>query len=268
MPQDYFLRLAYDGTNYRGYQWQPDGIVTVQSAIEDTLSKVHRRKIGFNGCGRTDAGVHATQYYGQLRLEKEPPDNYLFILNKQLPKGISAHDIFPVHDKAHARFDATERTYDYFFHGRREAMLERFSSLLPLPGFAPALSAQMLQQLVGEHDFRAFCKSPDQHNTTICRMQEVRLFVDESGRHYRLRFVANRFLRGMIRILAKDIIDVGIGKKSAEGIGQCLDVGSRPKIIQLAPPEGLFLTGVRYPYADLEPQLPAIHCRTWLELFK
>lgn len=263
LPQDYFLRLAYDGTNYHGYQWQPGGIVTVQSAIEDTLAKIHRRKVGFNGCGRTDAGVHATQYYGQFRLEGDLPQNYLFILNKQLPKGISAHEVFAVHEKAHARFDAYERTYDFYFHGQRNALLERFSSLLSLPDFAPGDSAQIVKKLIGTHDFRAFCKSPDQHNTTVCTVSEIKLFVHESDARYRLRFVANRFLRGMIRILANDIIEVGTGRQAPERLPTSLETGERPAIIKLAPPEGLFLTGVRYAYADLEPELPGSDEACW-----
>ncbi|OAV43575.1 tRNA pseudouridine(38-40) synthase TruA [Lewinella sp. 4G2] len=266
MPNHY-LQLSYDGTNYQGYQWQPGGLITVQSAIEDTLSRIHRAKVTFNGCGRTDAGVHATQYYGHFRTEGALPDRYLFILNKQLPKGIAAHDCFPVPEKAHARFDATERTYDYFFHAWPDAFLERFSSLHDLPNFAPALSAQLLPHLVGEHDFYAFCKTPEKHNTTVCRVTNIQLFTDEAtGTRYRLRFVANRFLRGMIRILASDIIAVGTGQTTTAELLDWLKTGEREERFKRAPPEGLFLTGVRYPYANLDPALPQVHSGGWKAL--
>jgi len=232
----YYLRLKYMGTGYQGYQTQPGGITTVQGEVEKTLSRIHKHRVTFNGCGRTDAGVHASQYYGHLDLPDGLPPNYLFILNKQLRKGISVQEVIPVHDKAHARFDAVERTYDFFFHGRRDAQLESCSSLLDLTGFAPALSARALTTLVGNHDFRAFCKSPDQHNTTDCRMASITLFQNSDGTQFRIRFVANRFLRGMIRILMRDIIDVGLGKKSSVEIGEYLTSGTRPHIIKLAPP--------------------------------
>ena len=103
MP-DYFLRISYDGHDYRGYQWQPGGVVTVQGEIEETLARVHGTRVGFHGCGRTDSGVHASQYYGHFNVD-QLPENYLFILNKQLPAQITANEVVPVHDKAHARFD-------------------------------------------------------------------------------------------------------------------------------------------------------------------
>ncbi|NJC27047.1 tRNA pseudouridine(38-40) synthase TruA [Neolewinella antarctica] len=265
MP-DYFLRIAYDGTNYRGYQWQPGGVPTVQAAIEKTLSQIHKTPVRFNGCGRTDAGVHATQYYGHFNLETAPPDNYLFILNKQLPRGISVHDYFAVQENAHARYDAFERTYDYIFHGTRNALLERYSSLLPLTNFAPATTQQILNQLVGEHDFYAFCKSPDQHNTTRCTITEARLYANENGTTYRIRFVANRFLRGMIRILAREVIDVGLGLQTTQEVLEKLETGERDGVIKQAPAPGLFLTGVRYEYANREAELPAIHSGPWREI--
>ena len=264
MP-DYFLKIAYDGHDYRGFQWQPGGVVTVQAAIEETLGRVHKAEVGFHGCGRTDAGVHASQYYGHVNLP-ELPDDYLFILNKQLPAGVSAHQCIPVHAKAHARFDATERTYDFFFHSKPDAFLQRFSSLLPLPNFAPARCAQLIQHLVGEHDFRAFCKTPDRHNTTVCTVKDIRMYADPSGERYRFRFVANRFLRGMIRLLAHDLIRVGLGVHEPAGIRRALSTGKRQDGFRLAPPEGLFLTGVRYPYIDHPPTLPVIHRVAWREI--
>lgn len=265
---NYFLRLAYDGTNYHGWQWQKDVRPTVQGALEETLARIHKGDIILDGCGRTDAGVHASQYYAFLRTERPVPHRYLFIANKQLPKGIVLLDVFPVPEKSHARFDATERTYDFFLHLRPDAFLQRCSSLFILPDFAPEATplVRALQALAGTHDFRAFCKTPDRHNTTICRMVAVKFYRNPVGAQYRFRFVANRFLRGMIRILVYDLMAVATGKMTVEVLQSMLKTGKRPAIIRQAPPEGLFLSGVRYPFADRAPELPTVHAGEWIEV--
>lgn len=253
---NYFLRIAYDGTNYRGWQRQPGNLPTIQQAIEDLLSKIHHRKVTVGGCGRTDAGVHASQYYLHLRVEEELPDDYLFFVNKQLPAGIALLEVIPVSDRAQARFDATERTYDYFLHDFPDAYLERFSSRVSLTNFAPAAAAKVLPLLLQYTDFRAFCKTPDRHNTTIVHFREATLYRDATGNRYRIRFVANRFLRGMIRLLVNDLLLIGTGQLSVADFETMLQTGERKPHFRLAPPEGLFLTGVSYPYIEREADLP------------
>ena len=237
MP-DYFLRISYDGHDYRGYQWQPGGVVTVQGEIEETLARVHGARVGFHGCGRTDSGVHASQYYGHFNVD-QLPENYLFILNKQLPAQITANEVVPVHDKAHARFDATERTYDFFFHFHPDPFLDRFSTLLlpfnSAPASAPLL--EMLALLRGTHDLRAFCRTPERHNTTVCTITEVSCYRSPDGSQYRLRFVANRFLRGMIRILAGDLLAIMRGEKQVRDVTDLLASDGRPRQVRLVPPQ-------------------------------
>ena len=268
MPKQhhYFLSLTYDGTAYRGWQRQPGGVVTVQQSLEETLSEIHGREVILGGCGRTDAGVHASQYYAYLRTEKALNDNYVFIVNKRLPEGIALREVIPVSDKAQARYDATERTYDYYFHGQPDAFLDRYSSLLDLTSFVPAVSAQTLPLLLQYTDFRAFCKTPDRHNTTLIHFREATLFRNPAGDRYRLRFVANRFLRGMIRLLVNDLLMVGKGQLSATDFERMLQTGERKPHFRLAPPEGLFLTGVRYPYIDQEAVLPVSGRGEWIAI--
>lgn len=262
----HFLSLTYDGTAYRGWQRQPGGIVTVQQNLEETLSEIHGLEVILSGCGRTDAGVHATQFYAGLSTKKALADNYVFVVNKRLPEGIALREVIPVSDKAQARFDATERTYDYYFHERPNAFLDRYSSLLDLASFAPAVSAQTLPLLLQYEDFRAFCKTPDRHNTTIVRFREVTLYRNAAGDRYRLRFVANRFLRGLIRLLINDLVMVGKGQLSASDFEDMLQTGERKPHFRLAPPEGLFLTGVRYPYIDREAVLPVSGRGEWVKI--
>ncbi|MEL7160949.1 MAG: tRNA pseudouridine(38-40) synthase TruA [Bacteroidota bacterium] len=260
---NHFLRIAYDGTAYRGWQRQPDDLPTVQQTVEDLLSRVHHREVTVGGCGRTDAGVHASQYYLHLRTERELPDNYRFFVNKQLPGDIRLLEIIPVDDKAQARYDATERTYDYFFHAHPDAFLDRFSSRLDLTDFAPAVSAQMLPALLRHQEYRAFCKTPDRHNTTLVHFTEASLFRSSTGDRFRFRFRANRFLRGMIRLLVQDLIRLGTNGLSAENFHKMLESGERAPHFQLAPPEGLFLSGVAYPYLNRPPDLPVTGQITW-----
>lgn len=278
---NYFLRIAYDGTDYRGLQRQPGGVRTVQGEVEAVLREVHHRpELTFNGCGRTDAGVHASQFYGHFEVADALPENYRYILNRRLPAGIVVHEVLPVHAKAHARYDATERTYDYFWSTAPDAFNRRFQSWLPdagllradqLPedqsGTAPnadrlAALRECLAALRGTHDYRAFCISPDKHNTTLCTFTAADFYVSDDGR-YRLRFAANRFLRGMIRILVHDLLAVLAGSASSHDFLALLNGGLRPQAVRQAPPEGLFLTGVAYPYFNREPELPAVHAVTW-----
>lgn len=193
-------------------------------------------------------------------MEEALPKAYRFFVNKQLPPGIALLEVIPVSDRAQARYDATERTYDYFLHDYPDAFLERFSSRVSLTNFASApiaIGAQNALPLLLQYtDFRAFCKTPDRHNTTIVHFREVRLFRNQAGNRYRIRFVANRFLRGMIRLLVNDLLLIGTGQLSAKDFETMLKTGVRQPHFRLAPPEGLFLTGVKYPYIEREADLP------------
>jgi len=175
-------------------------------------------------------------------------------------------EIIPVSDKAQARYDATSRTYDYFFHVYPDAFLDRFSSQLDLTNFAPAVSAQLLPKLLGTHDFRAFCKTPDRHNTTLVTIQEATLYRTVAGDRFRFRFVANRFLRGMIRLLVNDLIRLGNDEVAPATLLAMLKSGERPPHFQLAPPEGLFLSGVGYPYVERPPDLPVMGQLDWQQV--
>lgn len=260
----YFLRIAYDGTDFRGWQRQPGELPTVQKAFEDLLSRVLRTPVVVGGCGRTDAGVHATQFYAFYRTETPFPDNFLFVVNKQLPAGIRLLELHPVNDKAQARYDATERTYDYFFHIYPDPFLERGSSFVQLPNIAPAAAQKILPLLLKYTEYRAFCKTPDRHNTTLVHFREATLFRNSAGNRFRLRFVANRFLRGMIRLLVNDLFLVMQGKLSVEQFEAMLQSGERVPHFRLAPPQGLFLTGVRYPYLERAAELPVSGEGEWV----
>ncbi|MEL6357451.1 MAG: tRNA pseudouridine(38-40) synthase TruA, partial [Bacteroidota bacterium] len=123
----YFFHIAYQGDKYQGWQRQTNAL-GIQQIIEEVLSEVWNRPVLASGCGRTDAGVHATQFFFYSQLPEGLPENVIYILNRRLPQDISVFDIIPVPDNAHPQYDATARTYDYFLHTNKEAGLAGIST--------------------------------------------------------------------------------------------------------------------------------------------
>ncbi|WP_168797595.1 tRNA pseudouridine synthase A [Neolewinella litorea] len=242
MSQRYFVHLAYRGTHYRGWQRQSGEVPTVQATVEAALSRVQGHPVKAVGCGRTDAGVHASDYYLHFDTEGELRDDWLFVLNKVLPDDIVFYRAWPVDSGAHVRYDATSRTYDYYFHTRADPFLAPVSSYLDLPDLDTWAIEMALRPLTGQYDFRAFCLTPDRHNTTTCDLREASLHEEGEGR-YRFRFVADRFLRGMIRILVYQLLRVGKGEIPPDELEVALESGERISVGQAAP-EGLFLSRV------------------------
>lgn len=265
-PFHYFLRIAYDGTAYHGWQRQANASPTIQQTIEELLSKVHDRDVSINGCSRTDAGVHATQFCAYFRHDQPLPGNYLFFVNHELPPDIAILEVIPVHKGAHACADATSRTYDYFFHDREDVWLARTSGRVDLSEFKVDRVAELLPELLLHSDYRAFCKTPDRHHSTIAQIRQATLYRNANGDRFRLRFVADRFLRGMIRILANDLIAVGTGKLAADAVTSMFVGGEHIGQHRLAPAAGLYLTGVQYSYIEREPELPLSGVDEWIEL--
>jgi tRNA pseudouridine38-40 synthase len=252
----YFLHLSYQGTNYQGYQRQPNAL-GVQQVIEETLSEVLNQTVVFSGCGRTDAGVHASQYFGSIDLLTSFPESRLAILNRRLPEDISVHEVIPVAENASPRFDATFRSYDYFIHLEKQAGLAGLSTLYRSDAAVDTAAMQSaLAELTGLRDFRAYCKTPDRHNTTLCNLKKACLSVSADGKFLRIHFTANRFLRGMIRLLVGNLLRVGEGRLSAEAFISHLENKQPPDYFHLAEPTGLYLSGIAYPYLSRENLSP------------
>lgn len=263
MAIDYFIRIAYDGTGYGGWQRQANHSHTVQQTIEELLSDVLGRKVAISGCGRTDAGVHASQFYFYLSNPAELTSNFIFIMNKRSPSDIAFLEIIAVANSAHVCTDAESRTYDYFFHDFADAWLSRTSSRFDLTNYRPELTAEAIPQLLEHTDFREFCLTPDRLNSTIVDFSSVTFFRDPQRQRYRIRFVANRFIRGIIRILVSDLLKIGNGEMHVQEFAAMLALNARGNPVRLAPPEGLFLTGVSYPRIDRVPDLPDCGREDW-----
>jgi len=249
----HFLHIAYEGTKFRGWQRQPN-VRSVQETIEETLKKIFARDITVYGCGRTDAGVHASQYYLHIHLTEEYDFDLKFRINKNLPDEIVVYDVIKMEDKQHCRYDAIARTYDYFIHLEKNPVLVRYSSFYEIKDLdIPAM--QMAAALIQNYDdFRAICKQPDFHKHTRCNVSHSKLFVSDDAKRLRFTITANRFLRGMVRLCIYYLLEVGEGRMTVEAFEQTL--ANKIVIDSMRPsfPNGLFLSKVVYPYLSLPPR--------------
>jgi tRNA pseudouridine38-40 synthase len=249
----YFVHIGYKGSNYFGWQRQPDK-VSVQEIIEKNLSKIFKKNITIYGCGRTDAGVHASQYFFHMDIEKAWSFDLFFRLNRILPDDIALFDIIPVAGEPHARFDAIQRSYDFFIHTYKDPFLSQSSSMYLRNSFDLKRMREAVDLLPKYEDYRAYCKSPDKNEHTICRVSSAQLFVNQSQDRIRFSISSNRFLGRMIRIIARKLIEIGDGTLSVEEFESHLLSKNIPSKILPAHPQGLFLSRVKYPFLDIEPK--------------
>ncbi|MCB9230753.1 MAG: tRNA pseudouridine synthase A [Bacteroidia bacterium] len=248
-----FLHLAFNGSSYRGWQWQP-GVMSVQETLEQELERIFKQKLTVFGCGRTDAGVHASQYFAHINLEAAPEFDLKFRLNKMLPADIVIFEVLEMADDQHARFDATLRTYDYYIHLQKDPFLQPYSSFyeIPAPDFG---SMQQAAALIPSFlDFKAVCKRPQVHNHTLCQVTRAELMVNPAQTRLRFTITANRFLKGMIRILVHHLLQIGAGKMTVAEFEALLFWAEEQPRQRYAFPNGLYLSRVEYPYLKLKPR--------------
>jgi tRNA pseudouridine38-40 synthase len=245
-----FLHIAYNGNNYRGWQKLP-GIVSVQQVIETILSQIFKQQISVIGCGRTDAQVHASQFFFHFDIEQEWNFDLQFRLNKCLPHAIVVYDVIRMDGLPHARFDAIQRSYDYYIHTRKDPYLTGLSAFYPATNLDLVKIREGVGLLTQYDDYGFLCKSQLKYEHTICRVSEAELFTDLN--HVRLRFhiSSNRFLAGMIRIIAGKLLEIGKGELAVTEFEQFLLKNVTPKTIIPAYAHGLYLSKVTYPYLDL-----------------
>jgi tRNA pseudouridine38-40 synthase len=249
----YFLHIGYHGTKYSGWQRHP-GVLNVQEVLEVALSKLLKSPITIIGCGRTDAQVHASQFFFHMDVEKEWKFDLFFRLNKILPDDIALFDIIPMDGLPHARFDAIQRSYDYFIHTYKDPFMGAFSALYAEKNWDLDKMKAAVALLPLYNDYRGFCKSPDRNDHTICNVSAATLFADNSGDKLRFQISANRFLSKMIRIIVGRLLDIGRGKMSVDEFESYLISKETPAIIIPAYPQGLYLSKVTYPYLDVPPR--------------
>lgn len=249
----YFVHIGYNGLAYSGWQRQP-GVMNVQGVIEKALSQIFKIPVAINGCGRTDAQVHASQFFFHVDLEQEWDFDLVFRMNKLLPGNIAVYDVIPMKGLPHARFDAVQRAYDYFMHTYKDPFLNGLSSFYLLQDLQLDQMQRAAALLPEYRDYRAFCTQPDKYEHTLCYVRSASFMVDEKGENMRFRISANRFLGKMIRILMGQLLKIGKGELSVDEFESHLISRKTPALITPAHPQGLYLSKVTYPYLDLAPR--------------
>lgn len=242
----YFLHLAYKGTNYHGWQRQ-EKVASVQATIEDDLRKLFHKDLTIHGCGRTDAGVHASNYYAHFKVEKIIDFDLVYKLNRMLPDDIVVYRLLPVVEKANAQLDVIQRTYDYQIHLEKDPFLVDKSACYDMLSLDLQKMQTATNLFTNYTDFRYFCLQPDAHNHTRCQLQEAAMRISENKQRIHFRFTADRFLRAMIRLIVARILDVGRGQISLAELQAGLEKEKPLKFINQAYPQGLYLSEVIYP---------------------
>jgi tRNA pseudouridine38-40 synthase len=242
--QRYFVQLCYKGTLYHGWQNQPNAL-SVQEVIEKAFSVIMREKIEVTGAGRTDTGVHASFYMLHFDSESAHIDESMVVkLNKYLPADISVQSIRMVPPEAHARFSALSRTYKYFIHQKKDPFLTEtswyFSRTLDIAKMDEA--SRLLYQI---SDFTSFSKLHSDVKTNICKVFYAKWEQENEKIVFTVK--ADRFLRNMVRALVGTMIEVGLGKISAEDFIEIIQKRDRGAAGVSVPAKGLFLTDIEYP---------------------
>ncbi|MDE7413698.1 MAG: tRNA pseudouridine(38-40) synthase TruA [Muribaculaceae bacterium] len=268
-----FIKLAYEGAPFHGWQIQPNA-VSVQQTIEEALSTILRVPVSIIGAGRTDTGVNARVMYAHFDWPEEAASHwkdplsaysmtdgkrrFLLSINRLCGPAIAIQDIFPVADDAHARFDASKRTYKYF------VTFEKSPFLAPLSWHSPSLldiekMNQAASLLLTTDDFTSFAKLHSDAKTNICKVTRAEWkpwnssFLPackraENPRGIVFTISADRFLRNMVRAVVGTLVDVGRGKLSIDGFRKIIEAKDRCSAGTSMPPQALFLWDIEYPF--------------------
>jgi len=244
----YFIEISYKGTDFHGWQTQPNAL-TVQECLDKALSIYFRQEVVTLGCGRTDAGVHATQFYAHFDLvaiDEEIAIKSTTGINSLLPYTIAVKRIFRVADVAHARFDATARAYQYHIHFEKDPFKLNRSWLYKgeLNEVEMNKGAAILLNFV---DFSCFSKSNTQTFTNNCKISTAYFEMQHDGSLI-FNITADRFLRNMVRAIVGTLVLVGKGEITVTDVTKIIESKNRSKAGQSVPACGLYLVKVEYPY--------------------
>ncbi len=240
----YFIQLSYNGTDFCGWQIQPNG-PSIQQEVNAALRTLLRQDIYVVGAGRTDTGVHAKQLFAHFDVPAAVDEvDLAFRLNRFLPNAIAVQRVFAVADDAHARFSATSRSYQYFITQQKDPFLHDWAWFLA-PKLDVAAMNSCARLLLGEHDFTSFSKSNTQTKTNICNVTQA--FWEEQNGLLIFNISANRFLRNMVRAIVGTLVEVGLNKLDEAAFMQLVAGKNRSLAGTSAPAKALYLTQVLYP---------------------
>ncbi len=238
--------IEYDGTGYHGWQRQSSG-TTIQQVLEETLRRITGEKVTLYGSSRTDAGVHALHQVAHFRTSSSiPVRNLLLGINSLIPRDIVVKDLTEADEKFHARYSARSKAYFYrIFNGDIRTALHRnycWYVFKPLDAERMAEAASVLR---GRHDFSAFCSAQTDVKSHVREVYDARVEREE-GSFLRFFIEADGFLRHMVRTVVGTLVDVGKGKLTPADFREILESKDRKKAGVTAPPQGLFLSEVKY----------------------
>lgn len=246
MSNRYFIELSYRGTNYHGWQIQ-ENAHSVQAELNKALSVLLKEDIITIGAGRTDTGVHAKFFVAHFDTEHTElitRSDFTYHLNQILPKDISIKAIKKVKPEAHARFDATSRTYEYVICKEKDPFCLNMAWL-----YTGQLNVESMnlaiQHLFTYTDFTSFSKVGSDNKTSICKI--ISANWEERENLLVFTITADRFLRNMVRAIVGTLIDVGRQKISIDRFSEIIAAKDRSLAGSSAPAEGLYLTGIEYP---------------------
>lgn len=244
------LTLRYIGTNYCGYQVQPNG-TTVASVLQDAIEGLFGERLPVVGCSRTDAGVHAEMFCAHFCTESSIPcERIIPALNVRLPRDVAVTSCREVPSDFHARYSCLGKQYDYkILNARiRDPFWEKRALLCPTPLDSEKMD-RAAQMFIGKHDFTAFCSTGGsvEDKTRTVSLAQVR----RDGDLVTFSVAANGFLYNMVRIMVGTLLDAAAGKIQPEDIPEILSSGDRSRAGQTAPAHGLYLVKVCYPDFNL-----------------
>ena len=241
----YFIQLAYHGKNYCGWQIQPEAL-SVQAALESAFSIFLKEKIEITGCGRTDTGVHASYYIAHFDCDKTVHQEQLRNINAILSNDISIYKIWPVAETMHARFDAYRRSYIYFISFVKDPFRQETSWQYSHAADFSMETLNACAALIKSYsEFQPFCKRNSGVEHYRCEIFEAE-WRDWDGRGLQFHVSANRFLRGMVRLMVGACVEVAKGNIKMEALKESLDNQTDLPRPLSVPAHGLFLTDIKY----------------------
>lgn len=244
----YFIKLSYNGAPFFGWQRQPKQC-SVQECLETALSTLLKENVALTGCGRTDTGVHAREYYAHFDTEAqwnmEQIKDFVYRLNSLLPKEICVETIFPVTYNAHARFDALSRTYRYYLNLCKDPFSYPFAYSFYRPLDIPLMN-EAAALLLQTDDFTSFSKVHTQVQNHICHVTFAQW--KQEGNQLIFEITADRFLRNMVRAIVGTLLDVGLHKISVADFKEIIMQKNRNNAGTSVPAHALFLEKIRYPF--------------------
>ena len=238
----YFIDISYNGKNYHGWQIQKNA-VTVQSTIQDVISKILGKSTDIVGSGRTDTGVHAKSQVAHFDVNKEVDNDFIYRVNAFLPQDISINSVNQVVDNSHARFDAISREYIYKIHNLKSPFVDGLSTF-----YNKKINMDLINEacstIMKNSDFQSFSKVKTEVKNFNCTVFHASIL--RKNKFYLFKFRANRFLRGMVRALFLTLLQLNDGKINLKEFKLIFEKKNREYAGPSAPPYGLYLNKVNY----------------------